>query len=86
MPVLDDWLTEEETAAELRKKVRTVRRWRTDGIGPPYAQFGRTVMYHKDALRRYCLDQQVTPARTRREPPKGKRAATTTANTASKQA
>jgi hypothetical protein len=27
--------------------------------------WGRTVMYHKDALRRYCLAQQVTPARMR---------------------
>jgi hypothetical protein len=65
VPVLDDWLTEEETAAELRKTVRTLRSWRRDGIGPVYAQFGRTTMYHKDALRRYCLDQQVTPVRSR---------------------
>jgi hypothetical protein len=65
MAVLDDFLNEEETAAELRKTVRTLRAWRRDGIGPPYCMFGRTAMYHKDALRRHYLDQQVTPARMR---------------------
>ena len=65
MPVLDDWLTEDEAAAELRKKVRTLRKWRSDGTGPVYGLFGRSVRYHKDALRKYCFDQQVVPARTR---------------------
>jgi hypothetical protein len=69
MGVLDDWLSEKEAAAELHKKVRTLRKWRSDGIGPAYGVFGRTVRYHADALRKYCFDQQVTPARSRRKKP-----------------
>jgi len=69
MGVLDDWLTEKEAAAELQKKVRTLRGWRRDGIGPVYAVLGRTVRYHKDALNQYLRDQEVTPARSRRKKP-----------------
>jgi len=65
MPVLDDFLNEEETAAELGKTVRTLRSWRTLGIGPPYVMFGRNARYNRDALRKHYLAQQVVPARTR---------------------
>jgi len=63
--VLADWLDEHEVAAEIGKTVRTLRSWRKRGVGPPYSMFGRTAKYHKDALRRHYLGQQVTPVRTR---------------------
>ena len=36
-------MTEAEAAAEVGKTVRTLRKWRQQRIGPPFAYFGRTV-------------------------------------------
>jgi hypothetical protein len=63
--VLADWLDEDEVADETGKTVRTLRSWRKQGKGPPYTMFGRTAKYHKDALQRHYLGEQITPVRTR---------------------
>jgi len=62
----DEWLTEQEAAAALRKSVRTLRKWRGQRIGPPYAYFGRTVRYRKPALVEHYRASEITPVRMRR--------------------
>jgi hypothetical protein len=64
--VLDDWLDESQTARELGKTVRTLRQWRRQGKGPPYALFGRTVRYNRAALVEFYRSKQVMPVRTRK--------------------
>jgi hypothetical protein len=64
--VLDDWLSEKEAAAEVRKTVRTLRAWRKRREGPPYAYFGRTIRYHRPAFINFFKARQIQPARTRR--------------------
>ena len=66
--MLDDWLSEEETAAAVQKTVRTLRAWRSKRIGPPYAYFGRTVKYRKSALSEHYQAVEVDPARRRLAP------------------
>jgi hypothetical protein len=41
----DDVLDERQVAALLRTSVRSLRRWRTEGRGPPYAKVGNHVLY-----------------------------------------
>jgi hypothetical protein len=41
----DDILDEQETAAVLHTSVRSLRRWRSEGRGPPFAKVGKNVLY-----------------------------------------
>jgi hypothetical protein len=59
----DEWLSEAETAAEIKKTVRTLREWRKKRTGPPYAFFGRTVRYHRPTLAEYFKATQIMPTR-----------------------
>jgi hypothetical protein len=59
----DEWLTEEETAATIKKSVRTLRQWRRKGIGPPYAHFGRTIKYRKSSLVEHFRKIEINPVR-----------------------
>jgi hypothetical protein len=63
--VLDDWLSEEATAAAVGKTVRTLRKWRRIGTGPPYTFFGRTIRYRKDGLAEHYRRSEITPVRTK---------------------
>ena len=67
----DEWLGEAEAAAELDKSTRTLRDWRRQGKGPPYALFGRTIKYNRQTLAEHYKGQQVTPVRIRRGGPPG---------------
>jgi hypothetical protein len=64
---LEEWLTEQETAAEIGKSVRTLRVWRRRRIGPPYALFGRTVKYRTLALVEHFRAAEIQPPRTRKQ-------------------
>ena len=44
------FLTQSEAAEFLRVSVRSLERWRLEGIGPPYRRFGRRVVYERDDL------------------------------------
>ncbi len=59
--VLDDWLSEQEAAAAARKSVRTLRKWRYLGTGPPYSFFGKTIRYHKPAFIEHFKRNEITP-------------------------
>jgi Helix-turn-helix domain len=48
--ILSDYLTDDELSAAARERglratPRTLRMWRSRGEGPPYAKFGREVLY-----------------------------------------
>jgi Helix-turn-helix domain len=64
--VLDDWLSEQEAAAEIKKSVRTLRAWRRRGKGPPYALFGRTIRYRRAGLIEHFRTIEVHPSARRR--------------------
>ena len=61
----DEWLTEQEAAAALRKSVRTLRKWRGQRIGPPYVHVGRTIKYRKPALVEHYRQSEIKPVRNR---------------------
>ena len=41
----DDILDERQVAALLHTSVRSLRRWRTEGRGPPFAKVGKNILY-----------------------------------------
>lgn len=49
-------LTTEETAARLRVDPSTVRRWRLDGVGPPYLKKGSIHRYPANELESWIAD------------------------------
>ncbi len=46
-----EFLTEEEAARFLNVSIRTLPKWRSEGIGPKFCKFGRSIRYHKVELR-----------------------------------
>jgi hypothetical protein len=64
---LDEWLGEQETAAAIKKSVRTLRDWRRKGMGPPFAYFGRTPKYRTSALVEHFRASEMKPVH--RNPP-----------------
>jgi excisionase family DNA binding protein len=44
---VDELLTEQEVADYCKVSVRTVKRWRAEGTGPPFLRAGRQVRYRK---------------------------------------
>jgi predicted site-specific integrase-resolvase len=65
--VLDDWLSEADTAKEIGVSVRTLRKWRREGVGPPYANFGRAIKYNKRAISEHYESMQIVPVRARKQ-------------------
>lgn len=49
-PVLSEYLTDRELAAQLDKSHRTIARWRRLREGPPVTRVGRRVLYRRTAV------------------------------------
>ena len=63
MSVADEWMSEAEAAAEVKKTIRTLRDWRKRRVGPPYSYFGRTVRYHRPTFAKHFKASQIKPVR-----------------------
>jgi hypothetical protein len=57
-PILSQFLTKEELAAELGRNVRTLDRWETLGIGPPRTFVGRKILYRRMSVQRWLAAQE----------------------------
>jgi hypothetical protein len=64
--LLDDYLSEEELAAQLRKNVRTLQRWRKLRIGPPVTWNGRTPTYNVESARQWLRARETKMPRAAR--------------------
>ena len=62
----DEWMTEREAAAKAGKTVRTMRQWRRNRQGPPWALFGRTIKYRKTAFAEHFRASEINPAQLRK--------------------
>lgn len=49
-PILEEFLTREELATELRRSPRTLDRWDVLGIGPPRTPVGREIFYRRASV------------------------------------
>ncbi len=57
-PILSEFLTKEELAAELRRNTRTLDRWQVLGMGPPRTLVGRKVLYRRASVERWLVAQE----------------------------
>ena len=57
-PILSEFLTKEELAAELRRNPRTLDRWDVLGVGPPRTRVGRQVLYRRASVQRWLAAQE----------------------------
>jgi hypothetical protein len=57
-PILAEFSTREELAAELRVNPRTLDRWRVLGIGPPQTHVGRKVLYRRTSVQKWLAAQE----------------------------
>ena len=63
---LDGLLPEDETARELGRCPRTLKRWRDLREGPPFIRIGRQIFYRREAVRDWLLSREnpAHPTRT----------------------
>jgi len=57
-PILEEFLTREELAAELRRSPRTLDRWDVLGIGPPRTPVGREIFYRRASVQKWLAAQE----------------------------
>jgi hypothetical protein len=57
-PILSEFLTTEELAAELRRNPRTLDRWEALGMGPPRTHVGRKVLYRRTSVQKWLAAQE----------------------------
>ena len=63
-PILSEFLTKEELAAELRRNPRTLDRWDVLGVGPPRTRVGRQVLYRRTSVQKWlCAQEQSAVGR-----------------------
>tara|TARA_R110002110_G_scaffold16490_4_gene71490 strand:+ start:3346 stop:3627 length:282 start_codon:yes stop_codon:yes gene_type:complete len=57
-PMLSEWMTRAELAAELDLTSETLCRWTARRIGPAPTQVGRKVLYRRETVRAWLLAQE----------------------------
>jgi hypothetical protein len=57
-PILSEFFTKEDLAAELRRNPRTLDRWDVLGMGPPRTHVGRQVLYRRASVERWLAAQE----------------------------
>ena len=60
-PILSEFLTKEELAAELRRNPRTLDRWQVLGQGPPRTRIGRKIFYRRTSVQKWIVAQEQSP-------------------------
>ena len=66
MPILEDYITEGELAAETDKSVRLLQKWRQLRVGPPWTKLGKQVIYRRAAVNDWLRSLEQQPVRNRR--------------------
>jgi hypothetical protein len=57
-PILSEFLTKEELAAELQRNPRTLDRWAALGVGPPRTHIGRKILYRRASVQKWLAAQE----------------------------
>lgn len=63
---LEDYFTEEQAAAYVNRKPRTIKSWRDERRGPPVTYLFNIPHYRKESLKAWLLSLEGKPPRTGR--------------------
>lgn len=66
MSILNDYLTRDQLAAELRVCPRTVMRWQAQPDGIPYTQIGGRILYRRASVLEWLESHERRPNPRRR--------------------
>jgi hypothetical protein len=55
---------ERQTAEELGVGLRTLRKWRQQGVGPAYVKIGKKIYYRDEARAAWVRAQEIRPVRS----------------------
>jgi phage terminase Nu1 subunit (DNA packaging protein) len=58
------YIPEAEMAEQLGVAVRTLRKWRQQGLGPAYTKFGKQVHYRSASRDTWLRRQEIEPVRS----------------------
>jgi predicted DNA-binding transcriptional regulator AlpA len=58
-PVLGEFLSDRDLAAELKVSTRTLARWRRLREGPAITRIGRRVAYRREAVRQWLASREL---------------------------
>lgn len=58
------YLQESEAVVLTRRKLQTLRNWRTSGKGPPYTKIGELTLYPIEGLKAWLAANTVQPGQT----------------------
>jgi hypothetical protein len=61
LSILEDYVTEQELAAQLGRKPSTLERWRRLRVGPPFVRNGKTPLYNIEAAQAWLASGGVKP-------------------------
>jgi len=57
--VLEEYIPDEQLAAELDKSPRTLARWRRLREGPPVTKIGKKIFYRRSAVKEWLASLEV---------------------------
>jgi predicted site-specific integrase-resolvase len=60
---IEGYTPERQTAERLGFALRTMRKWRHNGVGPAYVKFGRQIHYRDEAIAAWLKRCEVNPIR-----------------------
>ena len=61
VPILAEFMTIEDLAAELGRNKRTLDRWDVLGMGPPRTFVGRKILYRRTSVQKWLAAQERPP-------------------------
>jgi hypothetical protein len=65
-PLEEDYTPEPKAADQLRQTVRTLRKWRQLGLGPPWIKVGQRIYYSNVGMAAWLKSLERTPVRSHR--------------------
>lgn len=63
--LLQDYLTRDEVAAELRVATRTIARWQNQPDGIPYIEMGGRILYRRQSILAWIESRERRPNQRR---------------------
>jgi hypothetical protein len=63
--ILEDYVTEDELASQLKLNERTLQRWRQQRVGPPPTFMGKRIMYHVPSFKAWLKSRELKMVRSK---------------------
>ena len=69
--VANEFLTEEDLAKEVKRSVRTIRRWNSLKLGPPRVVIGNLILFRRESVLEWLRSREDGATRGRKRASRG---------------